>query len=273
MSERWFETNRRFRCFNNFEVVSAIAGLQQLFPMESPLVDPVPIKMGDQAMRHTSGLPVTWCVALFIAVNVAFCSDDSAKGSPDIRHGYVHCGSERNPPSVPVYEHPRNPKPIGALKCGDAIDVFSREGPWLKMPWLKIKNGDNTERYIDFYSVSYDKKDYLPIDLSVADGTYIPVCREFLAKLPTHSPIALYQTDPEYTEEGRSANVSGTVRLSLTVGTDGLAHDVTVTKSIGHGLDEKAVHSIQEWRFEPAAENGKPVPARITVEVTFTLYK
>jgi TonB family protein len=152
------------------------------------------------------------------------------------------------------------------LKCGEAVDVFSREGPW-----LKVRSGDSAERYIDFYSVSYSKKYYLPIDLKAAEGTYIPNCSAFLAKVPTHSPVALYRPVPEYPDEGRRAKVSGTVELSLTVGTDGLAHDVTVTRSLGEGFDEKAVRSIQEWRFEPAAENGKPVPARITVEVGFTI--
>jgi TonB family protein len=61
--------------------------------------------------------------------------------------------------------------------------------------------------------------------------------------------------------------------VSLTAGTDGLAHDVTVTKPLGHGFDEQAVRTLQEWQFEPAAENGKPVPARITVEVSFKIYK
>jgi len=217
-------------------------------------------------MRRIGGLPVTWCLAVLIAVNVAFCSDDSSKSSTDLRHGYVHCGSEKKPPPVPVYEDPCNQQPIAELKCGEAVDVFSREGPW-----LKIRNGNSTERYIDFYSVSYNKKYYLPIDLSAAEGKSTPNCKAFLAKLPTHNPVALYQPDPEYPEEGRRAKVSGTVQLSLTVGTDGLAHDVTVTKSLGHGFDEKAMRSIQEWRFEPAAENGKPVPARITVEVDFKL--
>ena len=92
-------------------------------------------------------------------------------------------------------------------------------------------------------------------------------------ELPTHSPFALYNPDPEYPEEGRRANVSGTVQLSLTVGIDGLAHDVAVTKPLGHGFDEQAVRSVQEWRFEPAAENGKPVAAQITVEVSFRIYK
>jgi TonB family protein len=219
-------------------------------------------------MRHAGGLLVMCCLTAIIVLNVAFCSDDPSKPSPDLRHGYVHCGSEKTPPPVPVYEHPCNPKAVAELKCGEAVDVISREGPW-----LKIKSGDNTERYISYYSVSPTQKYYLPIALSAAEGTYEPNCKAFLAKLPTHSPVALYNPDPEYPEEGRRAKVSGTVELSLTVGTDGLAHDVTVTKPLGHGFDEQAVRSVQEWRFEPAAENGKPVPARITVEVSFTIYK
>jgi TonB family protein len=203
---------------------------------------------------------------VLIAVSVPFCSDALSKGSADLRRGYVHCGSEKKSPPVPVYEHPCSPKPIEDLSCGEAIDIFSRDGPW-----LKIRKGDGTERYIDFYSVSYSRKYYLPIDLSAAKETYTPNCSEFLAKHPTHSPIPLYRPVPEYTEEARRAKVSGSVELSLTVGTDGLAHDVTVTKPLGHGLDENAVRSIQEWRFEPAAENGRPVPARITVEVDFTI--
>jgi TonB family protein len=97
------------------------------------------------------------------------------------------------------------------------------------------------------------------------------IAKALLSKLPTHSPIALYNPDPECPEEGRRAKVSGTVLSSLTVGTDGLAYDVTVTKPQWHGFDEQPVRSVQEWRFEPA--DGKPVPARITVEVSFSIYK
>ena len=219
-------------------------------------------------MRHADGLLVKCCLVAFIAQNVAFCSDDSSsKTALDLRHGYVHCDSEKKPSPVSVYEHPCNPKPVAELKCGEAVDVISREGSW-----LKVRSGDNTNRFISYYSVSPTKNYYLPIGLWATEATYEPNCKAFLAKLPTHSPVALYNPDPEYPEEGRRANVSGTVKLSLTVGTDGLAHDVTVTKPLGHGFDEQAVRSVQEWRFEPAAENGKPVPARITIEVSFRTY-
>src|ERR1035438_3863069 len=89
-------------------------------------------------MRLTAGLLVKCCLAGVIALSIAFCSDDSSKPSPDLRHGYVHCGDERKPPPVPVYERPCNPKPMSELKCGEAVDVISREGPS-----LKIRSGDN----------------------------------------------------------------------------------------------------------------------------------
>ncbi len=161
-------------------------------------------------MRHAGGLFVKCCLAAVVTLNVAFCSDDSSKPAPDLRHGYVHCGNEKNHPPVPVYEHPCNPKPVAELKCGEAVDVISREGSW-----LKIRSGDNTNRYISYYSVSPTKDYYLPIGLWATEATYKPNCKAFLAKLPTHRPVALYNPDPEYPEEGRRANVSGTVLLSL----------------------------------------------------------
>ena len=89
----------------------------------------------------------------------------------------------------------------------------------------------------------------------------------------THRPRAIRQVDPEYPEGGARARISGSVLLSLTVGTDGLAHDVKVPKSLGHDFDENAVLAVQKWVFEPAAENGKAVPAEIKVEVNFNIAK
>jgi TonB family protein len=73
--------------------------------------------------------------------------------------------------------------------------------------------------------------------------------------------------------EARNAKISGSVELSITVGIDGIPHDIVVTKSLGYGLDENAVAAVQQWKFDPAAEDGKPIPARITVEVSFRYYK
>jgi len=64
----------------------------------------------------------------------------------------------------------------------------------------------------------------------------------------------------------------GTVVLHLIVGTDGKAHDISVQRSLGMGLDEKAVEGIKQWRFEPGHKDGQPVPTEISVEVSFHLY-
>jgi protein TonB len=38
------------------------------------------------------------------------------------------------------------------------------------------------------------------------------------------------------------------------------------------GLDEKAVEVVRQWKFQPGLEHGKPVPVRMSVEVSFLNY-
>ncbi len=86
------------------------------------------------------------------------------------------------------------------------------------------------------------------------------------------APRAIYSPDPEYSEEARKAKYQGTVVLWVVVGTDGRVHDVRIARSLGMGLDEKAIESVRTWRFEPARMNGQPVPVQVNVEVNFRLY-
>jgi protein TonB len=37
------------------------------------------------------------------------------------------------------------------------------------------------------------------------------------------------------------------------------------------GLDEKAIETVRNWKFEPAMLNGKPVAVEIKPEVNFRL--
>ncbi len=53
---------------------------------------------------------------------------------------------------------------------------------------------------------------------------------------------------------------------------DGKPRDVKVARSLGLGLDEKAIEAVNQWKFEPAKKDGKPVAVAINVEVTFRLY-
>jgi TonB family protein len=85
------------------------------------------------------------------------------------------------------------------------------------------------------------------------------------------APTLLSKVEPEYSEEARKAKYSGTVVLYIEVYTDGLAHNIKVQRSLGLGLDEKAVEAVKKWRFSPGKKDGKAVPVAATIEVNFRL--
>jgi protein TonB len=85
------------------------------------------------------------------------------------------------------------------------------------------------------------------------------------------SPTVLVKVEPEYSEEARKAKWQGTVVLSLVVDENGAAQAIKVTKSLGLGLDQKAIEAVQKWRFKPGMKDGKPVPVIAAIEVNFRL--
>jgi TonB family protein len=86
------------------------------------------------------------------------------------------------------------------------------------------------------------------------------------------APRALFAPDPEYSEEARKAKYQGTVVLWVVVGPDGRVQNLRVQRTLGMGLDQKAVEAVKQWRFEPARKDGQPVAVQINVEVNFRLY-
>jgi TonB family protein len=85
------------------------------------------------------------------------------------------------------------------------------------------------------------------------------------------SPSVLYREDPQYTEDARRDKIDGTVVLTVVVGTDGLAHDISIVKSLDPGLDRQAALAIQKWHFAPGTRNGEPVAVQAVIEVNFKL--
>jgi TonB family protein len=85
------------------------------------------------------------------------------------------------------------------------------------------------------------------------------------------APAVLVKVDPEYSEEARKAKYSGTVVLSVVVDPEGKARDIRVVKSLGMGLDEKAIEAVEKWKFKPGMKAGQAVPVRAQIEVNFRL--
>jgi periplasmic protein TonB len=84
-------------------------------------------------------------------------------------------------------------------------------------------------------------------------------------------PSVIFKVDPEYSEEARKAKYSGTVMLAVIVDTEGHARDIHVVKSLGMGLDEKAMEAVEKWKFKPGMKGGLPVNVKATIEVNFRL--
>lgn len=84
-------------------------------------------------------------------------------------------------------------------------------------------------------------------------------------------PVSLYAPQPLYTEEARRAGVQGVVILEAVVDAEGNVTNVKVLKGLPMGLDQSAADAVMSWRYEPARQNGQPVPVYFTFTINFSL--
>ncbi len=62
-----------------------------------------------------------------------------------------------------------------------------------------------------------------------------------------------------------------TARLNLTIDADGRVREIDVDQPIREM--SKLIAAVQNWRFKPATENGTPVAAHFSVEITFRAHE
>lgn len=74
-------------------------------------------------------------------------------------------------------------------------------------------------------------------------------------------PIPEYQPLP-------SLGSVGTAKLSLMIGADGRVKQVDIDRPLQRNTAQ-LISAVQSWRFKPATENGDPVAAPYSVEITF----
>ena len=72
-----------------------------------------------------------------------------------------------------------------------------------------------------------------------------------------------------YPADALAAGVDGVVVAEILVNDAGIVADARVLKSVPP-LDEAALRAVREWRYDPTIVDGKAVPVRMTVTVSFT---
>ncbi len=89
------------------------------------------------------------------------------------------------------------------------------------------------------------------------------------------NPVIIMSTkvQPEYPELARRARLEGSVILQAIVYKDGTVGEIEVLRCTrpNVGFEAAAVAAVQNWRYQPATQNGKPVDVFFTINVTFEL--
>jgi TonB family protein len=84
-------------------------------------------------------------------------------------------------------------------------------------------------------------------------------------------PILVREVRPNYTDEARRRAIEGDVVLEIVVRRDGTVGDVHVKRSLGAGLEQRAIDAVRQWRFSPSKRQGSPVDVVVEVSVEFKL--
>ena len=101
----------------------------------------------------------------------------------------------------------------------------------------------------------------------------IPQSPKFDPALPVVSaPKLIKHVEPEYPEYARKKKLSATVVVRMVVDEAGVPQNIAVIKPLGNGFDEATIAAVNQWRFEPAMRDGKPVAVSLQSEVTFRIY-
>jgi TonB family protein len=77
-----------------------------------------------------------------------------------------------------------------------------------------------------------------------------------------------------YPKEAMKDSVQGVLTVSFIINKNGKPEKIEVANSLGTLLDQEAIRLIREMpEWKPAVLNGKPIPSRISLPITFQLVK
>jgi TonB family protein len=96
--------------------------------------------------------------------------------------------------------------------------------------------------------------------------------RVFRGNEVTTRARVLSKPEPQYTEEARRSQITGTVVLSVVFSRDGQVINIRPVQTLCCGLTEKAIAAARQIRFAPAMRDGKPVPTYMQLIYNFNLY-
>ncbi|HKY27994.1 MAG TPA: energy transducer TonB, partial [Pyrinomonadaceae bacterium] len=96
--------------------------------------------------------------------------------------------------------------------------------------------------------------------------------RIFSGKEVSSKARVLSKPEPQYTEEARKNQITGTVVLRAVFTSGGQVTNIRAVNGLPFGLTERAIAAARQIRFQPATKDGRPVSMYIQLEYNFNLY-
>jgi TonB family protein len=84
-------------------------------------------------------------------------------------------------------------------------------------------------------------------------------------------PRCVYCPNPSYTDPARTVKFSGGALLEAVISEQGQAVQARVLRGLPYGLNQASLNAVRTWKFKPAMDNGKPVAAKVPIDVTFNI--
>ena len=88
----------------------------------------------------------------------------------------------------------------------------------------------------------------------------------------TERARVLSKPEPQYTEDARRNQITGTVVLRAVFSRTGEVTNIRAVNALPFGLTEKAIAAARQIRFRPATKDGHPVNVHMQLEYNFNLY-
>lgn len=82
----------------------------------------------------------------------------------------------------------------------------------------------------------------------------------------------VFKPEPQYTEEARRNQISGTVMLRVIFASSGEVVQIQAVRTLPFGLTERAIAAARQIKFVPAMKGGQPVSVHMQLEYNFNLY-
>jgi TonB family protein len=94
----------------------------------------------------------------------------------------------------------------------------------------------------------------------------------FTGKDVTSKARLISKPEPQYTEDARKNQITGTVVLKVVFSSSGQVTNIRTVSGLPHGLTERAIAAARQIKFVPATKDGHQVSMWMQLEYNFNLY-